>query len=107
MLFLYYSAHTRKTPFDRYYTSITDRLLLMDIATPANMNTSLKTFERMNKCKKLETEIRKMWHLEATALVFAIGTHRMFSKRVNKYMVHISSGHHIIIIIIIFNIFIM
>ena len=43
---------------------------LIDISVPSDTNVSHKIFEKLSKCKELEIEVTRMWHLKTTTLLY-------------------------------------
>ena len=60
--------------------------LLIDMTVPSDRNTSLKEYEKISKCKDLEIEIQKMWHLNATIIPVVIGAIGMIKKTTEEHI---------------------
>ena len=43
---------------------------LIDISVPSDTNVSHKIFEKLSKCKELEIEVTRMWHLKIVTLLY-------------------------------------
>ena len=59
---------------------------LIDMSVPSDTNVSLQIFEKLSKYKKLEIEVKKMWHLKTTALSVVIGALGIVAKTAANYV---------------------
>ena len=63
-----------------------DKTFLIDMSVASDTNVSLKIFEKLNKCKDLEIEVTKMWHLKTTTLPVVIGALVIVAKTAPNYI---------------------
>ena len=57
--------------------SVNSTCKLIDVTIPSDRNIALKEIEKKSKCKDLELEIQRMWHLKTIVIpvaVVALGT---------------------------------
>ena len=55
------------------------------MTTPLDTNTSVKTTEKLNKYKDLETEVERMWGLKTTTVRVVIGALGTIKKDMENY----------------------
>ena len=53
---------------------------------PIDNNTSIKEYNQISKCKDMEIEIEKVWHLKTTAEPVIVGALDMIKKREEKHI---------------------
>ena len=63
-----------------------DKTFLIDMSVASDTNVSLKIFEKLSKCKDLEIEVTKMWHLKTTTLPVVIGALVIVAKTAPNYI---------------------
>ena len=59
---------------------------MIDIAVPAEPNTSVKMIEKLSKNKDLEIEISRMWGLKTETVPVVIGALGLVKKCLKKYV---------------------
>ena len=59
--------------------------MLIDMAIPADRNTSVKVAEKLSKYKDLEVEITKMWGLKTITVPVVIGALGVVKKGIEKH----------------------
>lgn len=59
---------------------------LIDVAVPADKNTSVKTVEKLSKYKDLEIEVSRMWKLRANTIPVIIGALGLIPKSSDLYL---------------------
>ena len=60
--------------------------LLLDISIPSDVNTSLKTYEKLSKYKGLEIELGKSWKVQVKTIPVIIGALGAINKNTNNYI---------------------
>jgi len=60
--------------------------LLIDMSTPTERNTSLKTMVKLTKYKDLEIEIEKTWGMKTTTVPVIIGAFGLVNKGTENYI---------------------
>ena len=60
--------------------------LMIDVSVPADVNTSLKIYEKLSKYKDLEIEIERSWKLKAKTVPIVIGALGTVNKNTEKYL---------------------
>jgi len=57
----------------------------IDVAIPADKNTSIKTTEKLSKYKDLEIEVSRMWKMTTKTIPIIIGALGVMSKSFSHY----------------------
>ena len=60
--------------------------LLIDMAMSSDRNFSLKKYEEISKCKDLEIEMQKMWHMKAIVIPLVVGALGMIKKKTEDHI---------------------
>ena len=60
--------------------------LLLDVAIPCDINTSLKTYEKLSKYKDFDIELSKSWKLQVKMIPIIFGALCVINKSVKKYL---------------------
>ena len=69
--------------------------LMIDVSVPADINTSLKIYEKLSKYKDLEIEIERSWKLKAKTVPVVIGALGTVNKNTPKYLKEIPGNIHL------------
>ena len=59
--------------------------LLIDTTIPLDTNTSVKTTEKLTKCKELEIKVERMWGLNTTTVLVVMGALSTIKKDMENY----------------------
>ena len=61
-------------------------VFIIDVAIPTDRNTSVKTFEKLEKYKDLDIEIAKSWKCKTKTIPVVIGALGVINKTTKKYL---------------------